>query len=443
MTQADSNESPAPVVHAARMVALNAVIHVLDKKQPLDSFFEQDREFHSLASRDRNFVKMLVMTVMRRLGQIDDVIMRASDRPEPPNPPMVHHMLRTSAAQILFMNVPDYAAIDTSVSMAESCGMGRQKGFINAVLRAIAAQGQGWITKQDAPRLNTPEWLMKLWIADYGLRTTAEIMQAHMTEAPLDISLKDNTQAHGWAAHLEASVLPMGTLRSEAGGPVQDLPGFADGVWWVQDAAASLPPGLFGDVRGKHVVDLCAAPGGKTAQLAAMGARVTALDRSPTRMRRLKENMDRLQLSEMVNVEIADAAEWRPAEAPEMILLDAPCSATGTIRRHPDISFLKSENDVKNMAVVQERLLQHAIDILAPGGLLIYCTCSLQKSEGEHQISNLLQSGAPVSRMPVIAGEVGSVENFITDEGDVRTMPFHLPRQGGIDGFFISRLRKV
>ncbi len=435
--------SSPPEGLSARKAALHLLAQVLDKRQALDGLLETDPAFRALISRDRAFVRMMVATTLRRLGQIDNLIARAMDRAETPRPPLLHHILRLGTVQIAFMAVPDYAVVDTCVRLAEQEGLSRQKGLVNAVLRRVAKDGAEWLDKQDESRMNTPDWLMSLWVEDYGLCTAAEIGQAHLSEAPLDISVADPAQYSYWAGALEATSLPTGTLRRETGGMVYELPGFDDGAWWVQDASAALPARLFKGVAGREVIDLCAAPGGKTAQLATMGAYVTALDRSAQRLKRLNENMRRLKLEDRVKTEVADGAVWQPREKVSYILLDAPCTATGTIRRHPDVPHLKSPDDMARLCATQTRLLENAVNMLAPGGVLIYCTCSLQKEEGERQIERLLASGAPVERKAIVPAEVGEIEAIITDEGDVRVLPFHLAPHGGMDGFFISRLIRV
>lgn len=426
----------------ARKAALAILCQVLDRGQPLDQVLESEAAFTDLSGRDKAFARMILSTTLRRLGQIDDFILRASDKGIVPNPPALRNLLRLAAAQIAFMNVPDYAVVDTSVRIAEETDMGRQKGFVNAVLRRVAENHREWADKQDAPRLNTPAWLMKIWIADYGLRTAADIAQANLSEAPLDITLKDSSRLAHWADALGASILPTGSLRRMDGGAVHTLPGFDDGMWWVQDTAASLPVQLMGDVSGKTVVDMCAAPGGKTAQLAAMGADVIALDRSVGRLKRLRDNLHRLRLEDRVKIETTDAEVWKPKEAPSFILLDAPCSATGTARRHPDVLHLKTERDFTRLTDIQSRLLANAIHILAPGGLLIYCTCSLQKDEGERQIEKALAAFPVMRRLPVAPLDVGGVGAIVTDQGDIRALPLHMAAHGGMDGFYIARLRK-
>jgi len=426
-----------------RKIALQIFASIIDKKQALDVVFDSSTDFAALPVLDRSFVRMLVTTTVRRLGQIDDLITFTQDRPDSLKSNVVRNILRLGITQMFFMDVPDHASVDTSVRLAEQENLERQKGFINAVLRKLGREGKERLDKQDAGRLNTPEWLIKIWIEDYGLKTTAEIMNAHLTEAPLDITLKNNEGHAWWGNTLQAFMLSTGTLRRISGGNIRDLEGFEKGQWWVQDAAAAIPARLFGDVIGKHVVDLCAAPGGKTMQLASMGAKVTAVDRSAKRLKRLEENLERIEIGDAVVVEVADACAWQPAEPLSHVLIDAPCSATGTIRRHPDTGYLKSQNDVDRLVSIQKRLLEHAAKLLEVGGVLIYCTCSLQKVEGEKQIEEFLHDHTNFERMPIAAKEVGDYEELINENGDLRILPTHLKAQGGLDGFFISRLKRV
>lgn len=430
---------------AVRQVAFDILTNVLQRHQPLDQSMDASDDLHKLSGRDRAFVRMVVATTLRRLGQIDDLIRRFTDKPEPPNPPALHTILRMGMAQILFMDVPDHAAVDTNVELATALNLSRQKGFLNAILRRATREGADMIVKQDAGRLNTPDWIMQQWINDYDLRTAAEIAQANLAEAPLDITLKDDTEREHWASVLEASVLPTGSIRRASGGNVTDLAGFEDGMWWVQDAASAMPARMFGeDLAGKTVLDLCAAPGGKTAQLAAQGANVLALDRSVKRLKRLEENMKRLRLGEFVSTEIADAAVWQPKEPAEFVLLDAPCSATGTVRRHPDVLWLKQPHDLDSLMEVQRRILGNAAKMIATGGTMMYCTCSLQKCEGEDQIARFLQSdaGKGFTRKPFTGDEVGNIKGALTERGELRLLPSMLTAHGGIDGFYAVRLVK-
>lgn len=441
-TTPDTTPDSITEMLAARMAAVNLLEAVLTGKQALDSALERDPVFNALEQRDRAFCRMLVSTTLRRLGQIDDLISKAEERPGSKHQTL-QNILRIGVAQIMFMNVPDHAAVDTSVRLAETAGLERQKGFVNGLLRTITRVGKEWLSRQDEGRLNTPEWLLKSWIEDHGLRAAAQIAKANLSEAPLDITVKDPHSKNYWAGILKASELGSGSLRRISGGPVHELPGFDEGAWWVQDAAAAIPAKLFGDVKGKTVVDLCAAPGGKTIQLAAMGANVIALDRSAQRLKRLEQNIKRLQFEDKVKIVVEDASVWKPVEAPQFILLDAPCSATGTIRRNPDVPYLKSESDQQRMVTLQASILQNAFDILAPGGVLIYCTCSLQKAEGEDQVQALLEREPGAMKLAIKAEEIGKIEEPVTEEGDLRILPFHQAASGGMDGFFISRITKA
>jgi len=325
------------------------------------------------------------------------------------------------------------------VDLAQSRGFFSHKGLVNAVLRRLSVEGAERVEEQDAPRLNTPDWLWRSWSNTYGEATTRAIAGAHLKEAPLDLTLRDDAET--WCARLEGMLLPTGTLRRSAGGALATLPGFAEGAWWVQDAAAALPARLFGDLAGREVIDLCAAPGGKTAQLATAGARVTAVDRSTRRLERLVANLARLDLP--VEAIGGDALIWRPPHPVEAVLLDAPCSTTGAIRRHPDVPHLKSPEDVARLSMVQENLLQAAIDMLQPGGILIYCTCSLEPEEGPERIESLFRFGAPMARRRIEPAEVGADPQWITPEGDLRTLPCHFGEYDGIDGFYCARLVKL
>ncbi|NCC21381.1 MAG: MFS transporter [Alphaproteobacteria bacterium] len=433
-------ENPAGAL-SARAAALDIIESVLRRKHELDLALETAEAFTSLPARDRAFARMLATTTLRRLGQIDDLLRRAQTRPDNAMPAAVQNVLRIGVCQLLFMEVPDHAAVDTSVRLAERAELSRLKGLVNGILRTMTREGREWAGKQDETRLNTPHWLMEQWILDYGLRTAAEVAQASLAEAPLDITVKNPGMIEYWANELEAAILPTGSLRRASGGRVTDLPGFDDGMWWIQDAAAALPARLLGDVNGKDVLDLCAAPGGKTAQLAAMGANVTALDRSIKRLQRLEENMKRLRLGEHVRTEAADASVWRPREPAPFILLDAPCTATGTIRRNPDILHLKSKSDMDRLVSLQGNLLANAATMLAPGGTLIYCTCSLQKAEGEALVEQFLAESPGFVRKPITQQEA-PIEGAITPEGDLRLFPFHMAAHGGMDGFYVARLRR-
>ena len=422
----------------ARTAALDLIGAVLRRKRPLDDAIEDNSAMHELAGRDRAFARLLVATVLRRLGQIDALIADCLSTPLAPRAATVHDILRLGVAQLLFLRTPPHAAVATSVDIAHSRGYLSHKGLVNAVLRRLSIEGAARIDQQDVPRLNTPDWLWQSWSRTYGEPIARAIAVSHLREAPLDLTLRNDAEA--WCVKLQGILLPTGTLRRAAGGSLVTLPGYNEGAWWVQDAAAALPARLFGVLGGREVVDLCAAPGGKSAQLAAAGARVTAVDRSTRRLERLVANLRRLALP--IEAVAADALTWRPAQPVDAVLLDAPCSTTGAIRRHPDVPYLKAPDDVARLAVVQDNLLRAAIDMLRPGGTLIYCTCSLEPEEGPERIAGLLGAGAPVARRAIDPGEIGVRPEWITVEGDLRTLPFHFDEFDGIDGFFCARLIK-
>lgn len=423
----------------ARTVAIDLIGAVLRRKRPLDDAIDDDPEMRGLPARDRAFARLLVATVLRRLGQIDALIAHCLNTPLPARAQMVHDMLRLGIAQLLFLRTPPHAAVATTVDLADLRGFLSHKGLVNAVLRRLSLEGPGLVAAQDAARLDAPDWLWRSWSESYGEAGARGIAMAHLKEAPLDITVRSDVEK--WRGVLDATLLPTGTLRRTGGGPIASLPGYGEGAWWVQDAAAAIPATLLGKIAGQRVVDLCAAPGGKTAQLIAAGARVTAIDRSPRRLERLNANLARLALP--AETIAADAATWRPPEPARHVLLDAPCTATGAIRRHPDVPHLKSPDDVTRLAAVQERLLTAAVDMLAPGGTLVFCTCSLEPQEGVQQVQRLLARGAPVKRQPIDAAEIGGLAECITADGDLRTLPSHLAEVDGVDGFYAARLVRV
>jgi len=428
---------PAPTT--ARLVALDLIGAVLRRRRPLDDAIEDHPAMPELAARDRAFARLLVATALRRLGQIDALIGGCLDTPLAPRAATVHDILRLGIAQLLFLRTPPHAAVATSVDLAHARGFLSHKGLVNAVLRRLSLEGAQRIEAQDAPRVNTPDWLWQSWTRAYGEERARAIALAHLKEAPLDLTLR--TEDESWCEKLQAVQLPSGSLRRAPGGSVTALPGYAEGAWWIQDAAASLPVRLFAGVAGRAVVDMCAAPGGKTAQLANAGAHVTAIDRSSRRLDRLVANLRRLDLK--VSAMAADGLTWRPESPVDGVLLDAPCTATGAIRRHPDVPHLKNPEDVARLSIVQANLLRAAVDMLRPGGTLVYCTCSLEPEEGMQRIEALLRSGAPVEHRPIEPAEIGAPADWVTPQGDLRTLPCHLPEYDGVDGFYAARLVKL
>lgn len=448
---------------ATRKAALELVHTVLVGRHPLDESLAHHTTKGSLsrlAPRDRAHARLIVATTLRRLGQIDATLAVFLTKGLPAERGRLREILRTAAAQLLFLEAPPHAVVSLAVTLAKADREARRyEKLANAVLRRVAEQGAGIIAAQDAARLNTPDWLWESWTSAYGAGVARAIAVAHMTEAPLDLSVKADPDH--WAKTLEATVLPTGTLRRKLEGRIEDLSGYADGAWWVQDCAAALPARMLGDVAGKRVLDICAAPGGKTAQLVVAGAHVTALDASGPRLERLKTNLARLQLQ--AEVVQGDGAVWMPeGETPDgapseiehgalfdAVLLDAPCTATGTIRRHPDIPHLKRADDVGKLADQQRALLDHACRLLKPGGTLVYCVCSLQPEEGPERIAELLAARSEMKLSPLAQDELPVQSSWITAEGTLRTLPCHEAGgdteagQLGLDGFFAARLVRI
>ncbi len=442
--------SPQPEVPglAARRIAADILDGVLRRRIALDEQLS-GKAAHpglpGLADRDRALMRRLVATVLRRLGTLRHLLGGLLDKGFPADAPRTETVLLIGAAQILWLDVPDHAAVDLSVRLAQADRRaGRYAGLVNAVLRRVA-QSRDTLPAPDATR-DTPDWLLARWTKSYGADMARAIAQANGHEPALDLTVKQD--AASWAERLRGRVLPTGTVRTHAQGAVSLLPGFSEGAWWVQDAAASIPARLLGDVRGLNVADLCAAPGGKTAQLSVAGANVTAVDRSPARLNRLRENMARLSLR--AETVAADVLEWHPESSNagpfDAVLLDAPCSSTGTIRRHPDVPWLKGEADFAQLTSLQQRLLDRAVALTRPGGSLVYCVCSLEPEEGEQQVASLLARNPAIVRVPVTAEDVFGYGEWLTAEGDLRTLPLHLPDPdplwGGLDGFFAARLTR-
>lgn len=434
---------PSSSALAARLAAVRLLDAVLRRKRFVDDAIEDEPDWHTLDDRDRGFARLLCATMLRRLHQCDAWIDLCLSRPLPHKAAVIRTILRLGIVQIAFIGTPAHAALATSVDLARLLGLPGYAGLVNAVLRRFMREGRDAFASQEtsgeAACLNMPDWLLQAWKRTYGNQTGLDIAQATLQEAPLDLSVKNH--AESWAARLNGRLLPGGTLRIDHGKSLRTLEGYTDGSWWVQDAAAAIPARLFGALEGRHVADLCAAPGGKTAQLAVAGASVTAVDRSARRLLRLDDNLKRLSLSATV-IE-AEISRWQPDRPFDAVLLDAPCSATGTIRRHPELMHLKSEKDCMALARTQSVLLRAASSIVKPGGMLVYCVCSLQPEEGEEQISAFLQEETSFRRIPVRAEEIGGLSEAVTTEGDIRTLPCMLADIGGMDGFFAARLQRI
>ncbi len=407
----------------SRDIAFDIVAAVLDRHRTIEDALDAAPQ---APARDRAAAHRLAAATLRRLGTLDAAL-EPYLRREPPLP--VRHVLRLGAAGLLLLATPAHAAVATSVALARARGLAPFAGLVNAVLRRVAEQGSAALDALDGPRLDTPPWLWSSWGAD-----ARRIAEAHQREAPLDLTLKP-----GAVPPPGSEALPTGSARLPPGTRVPDLPGYAEGAFWVQDAAAALPARLLDARPGERVADLCAAPGGKTAQLALTGAQVTAVERDPKRVELLRRNLARLRL-DAAAVE-ADALAWGEPAAFDAVLLDAPCTATGTIRRHPDVMRLRRPRDVATLAEAQSRLLAAASRLLRPGGRLIYAVCSLQAEEGPGQLAGL--DGLPLRPDPIRPEELPGLPQAVTPEGWLRTNPSLWAERGGMDGFFAARFRRL
>jgi 16S rRNA (cytosine967-C5)-methyltransferase len=413
----------------------------MHKRHSLDDALAKEFASDSLAPRDRALARLIAGTVLRHAGELKALLTGYLEKPPPEPSGKLWPILLAGAAQLLFLETPPHAAVGLAVEQARRDPRAkRYDRLVNAVLRRVSREGTAALQDRDAARQNIPAWLFDRWRKAYGEAEARRIALASLCEAPLDISVKCDPEL--WAERLGGTALPTGSVRLAAGGRIEDLAGYAEGAWWVQDAAAALPARLLGDVSGRSVADLCAAPGGKTAELAAAGAHVTAVEQSAGRLARLRANLERLQLQ--ADLVEADAATWAPGKLFDAVLLDAPCTSTGTIRRHPDILQLKWPEDVAALAALQSRLIDNATRLVKPGGMLVYCTCSLEPEEGPAQIARLLSRASEFARVPIAPGECGIPTDWLTADGDLRTLPFHMPQTqkelSGLDGFYAARL---
>jgi 16S rRNA (cytosine967-C5)-methyltransferase len=442
------SDKQAPAGLAARLTATAMLRQVIERGTALDALLDEKHgnpHFQALDRRDRAFVRAILGAALRRRREIEAALKGTLDRPLPENSGALSAVLHIAATQILFLDVPAHAAVDLAVEQAGADRRtGRARGLVNGVLRNLVRNREEILARAagNAGRVNMPDWLFARLLNAYGEATALKIADAHLEPPSLDLAVK--SEPAPWAEKLGGVVLPTGTVRLAGTHRVSELPGYEEGAWWVQDAAAALPAHLLGDVAGKRVADLCAAPGGKTAQLAAAGADVTAVDLSASRLRRLAENLRRLRLE--AHLVAADVASWEPAEPFDAVLLDAPCTATGTIRRHPDIQWLKRPQDIAALAAVQMRLLDHAATLVKPGGRLVFATCSLLPEEGEAQVTPFLTRHPGFALLPIERAEIAGLSELLTAAGTLRTLPCHrfgdAPILAGMDGFFTARFER-
>ncbi|MBP1847155.1 16S rRNA (cytosine967-C5)-methyltransferase [Rhizobium petrolearium] len=429
-----------------RATAAKLLAAVVDKKISLDGMLDPvhgNPTYRALNDADRALTRAILTSALRHLPRIEAAIASLIDNPLPEGARALHHVLVAAAAQILYLDVPPHAAVDLAVEQANRDPRNRRFAkLVNAVLRRMVREREEMLS-QIAEVSPVPPWFRERLVVAYGDAEAERIAEAQLVPAAIDLTVKSDPEA--WAEKLGGKVLPTGSVRLAAfQGAVSALDGFEEGAWWVQDAAASIPARLFGDLKGKKVVDLCAAPGGKTAQLVLAGAHVMAVEQSANRLVRLEENLKRLGLkADLVG---GDLFDFRPEEPLDGVLLDAPCSSTGTTRRHPDVLWTKGPEDVAKLAALQERMLRHAVTLVEPGGIIVFSNCSLDPYEGEELVARVLGDHPDLQRLPVDPRDWPGLGEAISPLGEFRTTPAMLPGDenfaGGMDGFFASVLQR-
>ncbi|MGV1865664.1 RsmB/NOP family class I SAM-dependent RNA methyltransferase [Rhizobium sp. L51/94] len=445
-TRRPADSGPVKPGLAARAAASKILAAVVDRKTPLDGMLDGDHgnpAYRVLEDNDRALVRAILNSALRHLPRIEAAIASLIDAPLPEGARALHHVLVVAAAQMLYLDIPDHSAVDLAVEQANQDPRNRRFAkLVNAVLRRMGREKDD-ILARTASIPAMPAWFLSRLEQAYGRAEALAISDTQLQPAAIDLTVKSDPE--GWAERLNGMVLPTGSVRLAAfDGTIPGLEGFADGEWWVQDAAASIPAKLFGSLAGKRVVDLCAAPGGKTAQLVMAGGKVTALDQSESRLRRLSANLARLGLE--AETLVADMAKFAPDDLFDAALLDAPCSSTGTTRRHPDVLWTKGRDDIAKLAALQERLLRHALTLVKPGGTVVFSNCSLDPSEGEDIIARILADSPDVERIAIRPEDWPGLETAISPDGDFRTTPAMLALPEGflpgLDGFFASVLRR-
>ena len=446
-TERQSENSDVPGL-AARRAAARLLAAVVDAKTSLDGLTDHDHghpQFLALEPRDRALVRAILVTALRFRGTIESLIAARLDRPLPANAHTLSHILHVAAAQMLFLDVPDSAAVDLAVTQAKADPRtARFSALVNGVLREIGRRKDRALPAALAKSVDAPQWFADRLASSYGKADAGAILAAHRLEAPIDLTVKADPA--DWAQRLGGVVLPTGSVRlSTFEGAVSDLSGFAEGAWWVQDAASSMPVRLFGDIATLRVADLCAAPGGKTAQLALAGAKVTAIEQSANRAKRLQGNLDRLGLH--AEIVVGSLFDHRPDELYDAVLLDAPCSSTGTVRRHPDVPWTKGPEDIAKLAELQARMLAHAVTLVKPAGRIVFSNCSLDPVEGDDLLAAFLEGNPDIAVDPVRPGEFPFADPFLTPHGTLRTTPAGLDMGSaalsGLDGFYAARLHRL
>ena len=435
-TGEDAAQATQSGVPSARQAAVTLLSRVLDRGAGLDEIL--DETVRGMEPRERRFAHTIVLATLRHRGSIEQHLKHLLDRPLPKSGRLAHLLLLTGIAQIIFLQSPAHAVVNEHVAMLPEGS--KFRGVVNAILRKVDRQGAGRLSRADMARRDTPLWLWKRWSAHLGRSAANALTAAHRDETPTPLDITARSDPAEWAERLGGELLPTGSIRLGPHASVPELPGYTEGAWWVQDTAATLPVRLFGDLRGRTLLDACAAPGGKTAQAIALGAQVTAIDRSGRRLEVLERNLARLQMQ--ANVVRAELRLFTHEGGFDAVLLDAPCSATGTIRRHPEIAWTRNESDIVGIAEQQRGMIARAVALVRPGGQLVYCTCSLEPEEGEMQADWLLETFPEFQRLPVDAAALGLDADALTAAGDLRTHAGLMADRGGMDGFFATVMQR-
>lgn len=427
----------------SRLIIARTIQTVWGQGCTVEEALEKQDGFSELSTRDRAFARNVVSVTFRRWAQIDYVLKQYLKK----QPPLfIMSILRSAAAQSLFLQTPDHAVVGESVAALKAVKAANGfAGMANAVLRRITETGASHLGAVP-PHNNVPKWILRQWEKDYGKMESRRIARQIIEIPPLDISVKPDVDIDALTPNIDAVPLLGRSIRREHAGSITELDGFAEGQWWVQDVASTLPVYILkdhlGDLTGQTVFDLCAAPGGKTLQLASLGAKVTAIDKSHSRLGRLKENLSRCKLSaKIMTADVLDLPE--SLGQADHVLLDVPCTATGTFRRHPEVLYNRKPKDQASLIKLQKKMLEKAADHVKPGGNLIYCTCSLQKAEGEAQIEAFLQNRTDFRLNRILTKPSLSLDQNMIADGFLRTQPNFWSDQGGMDGFFTAILQKT
>lgn len=421
-----------------RKKAIEILIEILHNKKPLDNAFEisikKSSHFSKLTSEDKSFCRLLVSTTLRNLTSIDSLLKKFLSKPLDKTPLKVLMILRINIAQSFFLKTPDHAVVNTSV---ELCGK-KWKGLINGVSREIL-RNKTKANKYLDDSNKVPNWLLNRWKKDWK-KNYNNIISGHLVlNPPIDIHVKNNTDQ--WAKKLSGEKIGNNSIRLYRSGLISKLDGYEEGEWWVQDYSSQIPVALLNIKDKDEVLDLCAAPGGKTAQLISLGAKVTSVDDNKKRILRLEQNLKRLNYNASIKNE--DIKNFSSDKSWSKIILDAPCSSTGTLRKNPEIMYQKKEEDIFSLAKLQSDLLDASWRLLKKDGILVYCTCSLEKEEGEYQIENFIKRKKDSILDKINTQEIDKKLKVSNKNKWLRIFPNSLDFEGGNDGFFIARIKKI